>query len=304
MTPAPQYEVSVQRDVVYGYGLCNASRVPTHRALMMDVYRPAGTGTDKARPCVILAFGGAFHRGSRQDDRFESDGQSNTPVAEYCRILAAQGYVACSIDYRLVQEVPDPGQTRVLSGLAMSLDRVNVVRGILGLEPIGQDGFRSAVEGAVDDMAMAFRYVSGAARRLGIDPTRIVIGGFSAGGNISLTASMCEDIDPAGVVCLSGSAHPDIIQTYAATGRDRFPVLLFSSENDLPVISGVVPYIHERLEKNAFPCRWRKVPGYGHFYPSGADLETGGTVLEELLDFLAEATGQDVAGAERRSNAA
>ncbi len=70
-------DVVVTRDVLYGSGIVGASsRDPRRRPLTLDVYAPpaalAGAGVDASalRPAVVMAFGGAFHRGSKEVDSF------------------------------------------------------------------------------------------------------------------------------------------------------------------------------------------------------------------------------------------
>jgi len=57
--------------------------------LFMDIYEPADDELAQ-RPVIILAFGGSFVDGSRGD------------LAELCRRFARRGFVAATIDYRLV----------------------------------------------------------------------------------------------------------------------------------------------------------------------------------------------------------
>lgn len=59
------------------------------RELLMDVYEPAN---DEAatRPAIVFAFGGGFVSGNRQS------------MSWLCEIFARKGYVAATIDYRLV----------------------------------------------------------------------------------------------------------------------------------------------------------------------------------------------------------
>ncbi|MCP4441606.1 MAG: T9SS type A sorting domain-containing protein [Aureispira sp.] len=56
--------------------------------LLMDIYQPQGDLATN-RPLIILAFGGSFILGERQD------------LGELCYNYARQGYVAATIDYRL-----------------------------------------------------------------------------------------------------------------------------------------------------------------------------------------------------------
>ena len=100
------FDVRVSRDVKYGEGgigfsADNPSR--NYRDLRLDVYEPVA-GSDHPRPALIMAFGGAFHRGSKSEEVFKGENPC-TGVAEYCREFARRGYVCFSIDYRLMQEL-------------------------------------------------------------------------------------------------------------------------------------------------------------------------------------------------------
>lgn len=282
-------QVVIERDVTFAQVDCDGK----NRLLKMDIYRPEIQPVEDL-PAVILAFGGAFHRGSRQDDTVFENGQGNTPIAEYCRRLAMNGFVAFSVDYRLAQEKPTSGYTPVLGRLEVPLDRINIVRNMLGLPPISSDDMREVQESAIDDMASAFRYVAGASRRLGVDPQKIVVGGFSAGGRNAITAAFGEDIDPAGVICMSSYIPDFVVERYAENHLYRFPILAISAENDLGYIREEMPKQHALLSSKGFEIDWRVVPGYGHFYPAEAETQNGingtetATVLGEILQFLAD----------------
>ena len=86
--------VRVTRDVQYASGRINVNSTPSDRPLCLDVYEPENVPTGSLRPGLIMAFGGAFHRGSKETDEFDNDGHRNTPVAEYCREFARRGYAA------------------------------------------------------------------------------------------------------------------------------------------------------------------------------------------------------------------
>ena len=81
------------------------------KPLLMDLYTPKGD-TEKKRAAVIVSHGGAFVAGAKDD----TDQQTVT----YCDSLAARGFVAASIEYRM-------GVTLAGSGINYSIDSVDFV---------------------------------------------------------------------------------------------------------------------------------------------------------------------------------
>lgn len=140
------FEPQAETDVVYG----NAPELPVvylsenitfDNDLAMDIYTPIGD-TLQTRPCVILAYGGAYLFGSKEDEDIRSS----------CDSLARKGYVAVSIDYRMGLNVLDANST-----------------------------YRAMYRGA-QDYSAAVRYIKEYASDLGVDTNYIFIGGVSAGG--------------------------------------------------------------------------------------------------------------------------
>ncbi len=82
-------EVTISSAVPFSSAIKEGETAPT--TLYLDFYEPAGD-TLSARPLVITVFGGAFVAGSRD----------YVDMVEYCTRLAKHGYVAASIDYRLL----------------------------------------------------------------------------------------------------------------------------------------------------------------------------------------------------------
>src|SRR5271163_4898275 len=92
------YDVEIEPDVVYGVGGIGYDRQrgpARYRDLKLDIYRPRAAMV-RPRPALIMAFGGAFHRGSKSTEAFDGENPS-TAVAEYCREFARRGYVCFSI---------------------------------------------------------------------------------------------------------------------------------------------------------------------------------------------------------------
>ena len=150
-------EVEVTSDVLYGSNI-GASGV--NEELFMDVYRPAGD-THTSRPVVVLAHGGFFLAGSKE----------GTDVVPLCEDLARMGYVAVSISYRL--GIDD------LFSLEVSLLEA-VMRGV-------QDA-----KGAIRHLRKSHAEEG---NPWGIDPSRVVLGGSSAGAFIALHTAYIDDLD-------------------------------------------------------------------------------------------------------------
>lgn len=127
--------------------------------LFMDVYEPEGD-TAQIRPTVVMAFGGAFVVGERED----LDG--------LCRTLARKGYVAVTIDYRLFD---------------------------LGI-PLDSNQMHDVVVKAIGDMKAAIRYLrqdAATSNQFRVDTNLIFAGGISAGAITAAHVAHLDDVDEA-----------------------------------------------------------------------------------------------------------
>src|SRR3546814_12942262 len=81
-----EYDVQLTRNLVYGRAPIDASKDrPRERDLLVDVYRPVAGGKPLAnRPAVIMAFGGAFHRGDKGEEHFTEDRSEARRVGKEC----------------------------------------------------------------------------------------------------------------------------------------------------------------------------------------------------------------------------
>ena len=129
--------VNVERGVVYGV----VAGVP----LLLDVYR--SLPHEEPRPAVVLIHGGGMWTGSRA--HMEHPAQQ----------LTRAGYVAFSVDYRLV----DAADT----------------------SPITRGPIRHRWPAQLDDVQRAVRWVRAHATEYGIDPMRVGAFGWSAGGQLA-----------------------------------------------------------------------------------------------------------------------
>lgn len=119
-------QTPVQRDVVYGEA--------DGQKLLLDVY---GAAPGAARPAVIVIHGGSWTTGSKADLGFVA------------ALLARQGYVGFSVNYRLLRD--------------------------------GKNRFPAQM----DDVQRAVRWVRAHADEYGVDPARIGALGASAGGHLA-----------------------------------------------------------------------------------------------------------------------
>ena len=118
-------QLNTRRDVTYArYG---------DRTLEMDIYRPKGEWG--ALPAVVCIHGGGWAKGDR------------TSHAKIAQALAARGYVAATISYRLSGEAPFPAQ--------------------------------------IYDCKAAVRFLRANAKTYGINPDQIGAIGLSAGGHLT-----------------------------------------------------------------------------------------------------------------------
>jgi acetyl esterase/lipase len=142
---------------IYGSNV-NAGGGPSS-PLYMDVYTPKGD-TAKLRPAIVLAHGGTFIFGEKND------------MSAYCVDLAKRGYVAVTIQYRLWP--------------AFSL-------GV----PDSVEIMRQAVM-AMGDMKAAIRYLredAATTKKYGVHPDWIYSGGYSAGGVAALAVGQLDILD-------------------------------------------------------------------------------------------------------------
>jgi len=123
--------------------------------MKMDIYMPK-EDSEKNRAAVLVVHGGAMVAGAKDD--FEQHS------VNYCDSLAARGFVAASMDYRL-------GVTLTGSGYRLHIDSTHFAR---------------SVYRGVQDVRAAVRYLRAHAEEWGINPDRIYLVGNSAGAILSL----------------------------------------------------------------------------------------------------------------------
>ena len=155
-------EIDSIKGLKYGQ---NIGMTGSQEDLLLDIYMP-GNDTLGLRPTVILAFGGGFIQGARGD------------MAELCRRFARKGFVAATIDYRLISAL-------TFLGINDSAQAVNfLVR-------------------AFQDVKAAIRFLKANALGVndyGIDPNNIFMGGVSAGAIAAAHAVYLDSTDEVSAV--------------------------------------------------------------------------------------------------------
>jgi acetyl esterase/lipase len=224
--------VAVTKDLRYGSA---PGRTGAPEALKLDLYQPVGDTVAK-RPAMIWVHGGGFSAGDK----------GGGPSALLAPRSAQHGYVAVSINYRLM-----------------------VTRGCGGTGAVTPECYNAAFAAGHDGQA-AVRWLRRYAARYRIDPTRIAIGGESAGAVVSVGAGVLSrqpgtsgnpghSSKVRAWVSISGGV-PNGIFVDARTA----PGILFSGTADR-----VVPYdwsvqTAAAMRKFHVPVVLRTLPGAGH----------------------------------------
>ncbi|MCS4436677.1 alpha/beta hydrolase [Aquiflexum gelatinilyticum] len=146
------FDVEVTSNVKFGEAVQPTLLNPNNvQELFMDVYQPSDD-LETEKPLILLAFGGGFVFGKKESPDIEA----------LCNAFAKRGYACASIDYRLS---PD-----------------------LVLDNSIENSYE-AVAKAMHDMRAAIRFFhkdASESNRFKIDPTKIYIGGVSAGAVTAL----------------------------------------------------------------------------------------------------------------------
>lgn len=220
---------AVSTDVVFGNSpaltaVYVAENVTVDQEMTMDIYTPVGDALPK-RPAVMLAYGGGYLVGSKEDE----------DVRATCDSLAKKGYVTASINYRMNMNVSSPASAL------------------------------RAIYRAAQDYSAAIRFLKEKADVYAIDTNYIFIGGVSAGGfsamhmafldenerpDATYQSGLLNNAPDLGCLSCSGNSYQHshdvrgIINLWGALLDTAFiqedelvPMTLFHGNNDL-----IVPY--------------------------------------------------------------
>lgn len=239
--------------------------------LMLDHYK--AEGVEGLRPCVMFVFGGAFHHGSR----------AHKDYLPHFEALNRAGYDVVSIDYRLgLKDATSEGGMVAMIKLLMQ-----------------------AINFAAEDLLTATRFVLDHAAEWGIDTSKIVATGSSAGAIACLQAEnyicngdeLAQQLDGfnyAGVVSYAGAV-------FSTSGRPKWaaepcPMLLFhgTSDSNVPYRKasalGVGLYgselIYKQMKRRKAPCTFYSAAWRSHVMAE----EPMHLNMHEVLEFLESCT--------------
>ncbi|MBR5404038.1 MAG: alpha/beta hydrolase [Bacteroidales bacterium] len=240
----PQYEVRVERDVVYSeargfwasadeeaglpFGKM-ISKLGKQRQLTldMDIYMPEGDSC-ASRPLLLMLHGGSFFFGNK-----EEKGQS-----AWCRHFASLGYVAASINYRL----------------GFNIKKKDIER---------------AEEYAVEDAEAALQYLL-SREDLRIDPGNVFGAGTSAGASTVMVLALKPGAPRIKAVCsLWGSLHD-----LSALENSGTAILSYQSVKD-PVMPYGEGYPFTKKDGALWPPSWmfiKKMYGTGAIHKRALEL--------------------------------
>jgi len=272
---------SLTTDVVYGTGKITEDGTVRERDLLMDVYLPSAPSLNvKTKPAVVLVHGGAFHRGGLRQPSYREVGAVHSAMQDWARLLAPLGYACFVIEYRLSPELPIPDMASDAEGLQSfqetitdaGLARTNFARGAMGLPPLKKEDkiiIWNGVLSAAEDLNKAVMKIRASAEEYGVDPERIGMGGHSAGAATVLNAAYGIKSP----VKAAFSMSPPVLGydfKKSINSPKLPPMLIIISQFDLDAVYEGVPNLRENAKDARLEYNLVWVPGFGHFYPTGA----------------------------------
>lgn len=266
----PLYDYKKTADIIYSRPRIEAGRA----SLKLDLYQPTGPGVPRLKPAMIFMHGGGWSTGSKS---------SGSQTASQ---FARRGYVAVSIDYRLREQKPvitDP-ELRSL---------VNI---------FGGHELAHAIVAAMEDMISALRWMRDYETVLGIDTSRIAIGGSSAGAITSIMTANCPDN-----LSLNDVPHIAVVMNlwggWLSYWDSAFDMKSYVSPGEPPCISvhgsednTVAPEqsidYHKRLSRLGIDNLLMINDGAGHGWgenPIFTMIYDGQTEFQNIIDFFYDA---------------
>lgn len=268
--PPPPLAPQSMTDVVYGTGQTQTGS----KTLLLDIYQ-SGAVCSAPRPFVMLIHGGGFTTGSK----------NASDLRNIAAELVARGYVAISINYRLLGDNPLP------SAEFQPL-RADLLTAFNSVGYPNSANFTNAVASAFEDTLKALRWVSANAGQHCIEDTLAALWGSSAGAVIAM--HVAYGLDEYSIV----QSKPDVVIDY--WGRlvqygviEQFdpPLFILHGDQDGTVLYQEALKLETEATAAQLPFSFYTVAGGGHGF-GGVRIETvtvdGVSILDLTLDFIDE----------------
>ena len=191
--------------------------------------------------------------------------------------FASRGYVTVSINYRLFGDNPPPAKETPFSDL--------------------DERYDTFVAG-VEDAFHAVKWMKDNAASYGIDPERIVLGGHSAGGFLSLATGMFDatdvstfsdmdlDVSQLEVAAVLDGAGSLMGTEYTIDANDP-PTFVLHSEDDSTVVYQSALDVVAELENDSVPYEFPYIVSAGHGLDSKLDTVIDGVLAsDQMFDFF------------------
>ena len=157
-TTYSQSKLDVKRGIQFASNLYNWQNKKVS-SLLLDLYYPPESSSDKKYPLVVFCHGGSFVGGTRGD------------VASDCDVLRRQGFACAAIDYRL-------GYQQDESKTACNADTISLMM---------------AIYRAMQDLNASIRYLYAKSDSFSLDTSNFFVAGTSAGGTLTLFNTYIND---------------------------------------------------------------------------------------------------------------
>ena len=175
---------------------------------------------------------------------------------------------------------------------AVPTGRIDEVRRLMGLKPATALDIARVMEAAIDDMVAAAQAIRGRAAEYGIDPARIILGGWSAGARCALYTAYGARVPCVGVLALSGVMQPEDVAAHIDPAAAQPPLLIITAERDLSYLRPEpARAATEALQARHVRTRHFTVPGRDHWYPAEAMTDAGITVQQAMQMAIRDWTG-------------
>ncbi|GAA6151307.1 alpha/beta hydrolase [Pseudoteredinibacter isoporae] len=269
----PIYDVQVDRDIEYGLGDIEGGQ----KSLLLDLYRPVETAfTIKQRPAVLLIHGGSFQTGSKE----------NATLVAMARDLAARGYVAASINYRLQGDNPLPSSR---------VSHIPTETGVIA--PVAQ---QIAAQAAFEDALTALEWLVSVSERYRISDIGII--GSSAGAITAINVAYLTDdfsvespqkhrisfvVDFWGGVLLPFGNPAEAVNSVEA---GEAPMFIVHGSSDVIVAFNYSVLLDRRAKEVGLDHEYHVIQGGGHGFgaidPFTVTVTGGQSIANAMYDWI------------------